>query len=208
MFPLSTVLFPGALLMLQVFEPRYRRLLDDCMADDRIFGVVLIARGSEVGGGDERFSVATEARIEQAVPLATGRWTLAVSGRSRLAVDSWLADSPYPRAVVRELSSTGTVPGPTLEAAASAVTRANALAAELGTGPGLRPLRPDPGGDPERRLWQLCDAAPLGQLDRQRLLEIDDLAERAEALRSLAEAVGNDLLALLVDRSPRPEPGQ
>lgn len=49
MFPLSTVLFPCAGLPLHVFEARYRALIADCLASDREFGVVLIARGSEVG---------------------------------------------------------------------------------------------------------------------------------------------------------------
>ena len=49
MFPLSTVLFPHAALPLHVFEARYRRLMADCLAGDGSFGVVLIARGPEVG---------------------------------------------------------------------------------------------------------------------------------------------------------------
>ena len=56
MFPLGAVLLPGEVLPLQVFEPRYRALVQDCFAapDGPRFGVVLIARGHEVGGGDER----------------------------------------------------------------------------------------------------------------------------------------------------------
>jgi Lon protease-like protein len=208
MFPLSTVLFPGASLTLQIFEPRYLRLLDHCLAGDRTFGVVLIARGSEVGGGDERFSVATEAHIDQAMPLTTDRWALVVSGRRRLTIESWLADSPYPRAVVRVRPSQGRLDEAELVATAAAVARANALAAELGTGPGPGPLHPQQGGDLERRLWRLCDAAALGLLDRQRLLETDELPERAQLLRANAEAAGHDLLALLSRRSQDLGPGQ
>ena len=57
MFPLGTVLLPGAPLPLQVFEPRYRGLTHDCLAGVPEFGVVLIERGSEVGGGDVRTNV-------------------------------------------------------------------------------------------------------------------------------------------------------
>ncbi len=56
MFPLSAVLFPYASMPLHVFEPRYRALMRDCLAGDPRFGVVLIERGSEVGGGDQRSS--------------------------------------------------------------------------------------------------------------------------------------------------------
>ena len=63
MFPLGNVLFPHAQLPLHVFEPRYRALAETCLAGDGEFGVVLIERGSEVGGGDTRFSIGTVARI-------------------------------------------------------------------------------------------------------------------------------------------------
>ena len=62
MFPLGNVLFPHAQLPLHVFEPRYRALAETCLAGDGEFGVVLIERGSEVGGGDTRFSIGTVAR--------------------------------------------------------------------------------------------------------------------------------------------------
>ena len=52
MFPLGTVLFPHALLPLRVFEPRYREMTARVLREDGEFGVVLIERGSEVGGGD------------------------------------------------------------------------------------------------------------------------------------------------------------
>src|SRR3546814_21025825 len=53
MFPLGSAVVPGAGLPLHVFEDRYRALMKDCMAGDREFGVVLIERGSEVGGRSE-----------------------------------------------------------------------------------------------------------------------------------------------------------
>ena len=65
MFPLGSVLFPHAVLPLHVFEPRYLALVERCLAGDQEFGVVLIERGSEVGGGDVRFSVGTVTRIVQ-----------------------------------------------------------------------------------------------------------------------------------------------
>ena len=55
MFPLGTVLFPHAPLPLHIFEPRYRALVQECIDGDGEFGVVLIERGFEVGGGDTRF---------------------------------------------------------------------------------------------------------------------------------------------------------
>ncbi len=103
MFPLGTVLFPGGALPLHVFEPRYRSMMDEAMKGDRRFGVVLISRGSEVGGGDQRVDVGTETRIDEAQQLADGRWVLVATGVQRVSVASWLPEDPYPAAMVRPL---------------------------------------------------------------------------------------------------------
>ena len=49
LFPLNTVLFPGQLLPLHVFEPRYRQMIGECIQHGQAFGVVLIRSGEEVG---------------------------------------------------------------------------------------------------------------------------------------------------------------
>src|ERR1700722_12172639 len=103
MFPLGTVLFPHAPLPLHVFEPRYRTLTRNVMRDDGEFGVVLIERGSEVGGGDTRFDIGTVARVVRAQELPDGGFALATVGIRRIRVVQWLPDEPYPRAEVVEL---------------------------------------------------------------------------------------------------------
>lgn len=62
MFPLESVQLPGETLPLRIFEPRYRELVTDCLAGDRRFGVVLIAAGREVGGGERRCDVGVSHR--------------------------------------------------------------------------------------------------------------------------------------------------
>lgn len=101
MFPLEHVLLPGEPLQLNVFEPRYRAMVADVLAGDRRFGVVLITRGSEVGGGDERSDVGTIARIIAHQDLPDGRIMVACRGIERLTVTGWLPDDPYPRADVQ-----------------------------------------------------------------------------------------------------------
>src|SRR3954464_862389 len=76
MFPLGTVLFPHAPLPLHLFEERYRLLAETCLRGDGRFGVVLIERGFEVGGGDQRFGVGTVARIVEAARTPDGRYLL------------------------------------------------------------------------------------------------------------------------------------
>ena len=89
MFPLGTVLFPYAVLPLRVFEPRYRVMTRRCLDGDREFGVVLIERGSEVGGGDVRFGVGTIARIVQVADTPDGGYALATVGLHRFQVVRW-----------------------------------------------------------------------------------------------------------------------
>ena len=101
MFPLGTALLPGSVLPLHVFEPRYRQMVHDILADDADvaeFGVVMIARGREVGGGDVRNDVGTVARVLDMRALPDGRYALAAVGADRLRVNAWLPDDPYPLA--------------------------------------------------------------------------------------------------------------
>lgn len=200
MFPLETVLFPGGILPLHIFEPRYRRMLNDCLEGDGTFGVVLISRGSEVGGGDHRVAVGTEARIDRVSRFADGRWAVVAWGVRRIAVESWLPDDPYPVANVRPLAVAPAGASQfAVDQAAAAVRRARALLSELSQGPGLGdpPEATTLEDDPEAPVWRLCAAAPLGQMDRQRLLEIGDAGERVSVLTELSLQVAEDLHRLL-----------
>jgi len=73
LFPLEAVLFPGALMPLHIFEPRYRLLIRRCIERQRPFGIVLIRNGSEVGAGAEAYGVGTEAKIVAESRLRDGR---------------------------------------------------------------------------------------------------------------------------------------
>ena len=194
MFPLGTVLFPHAALSLHVFEPRYRALTHDVLRTGQEFGVVLIERGSEVGGGDSRFGVGTVARVTEATELPDGRWVLMTVGSRRIRIATWLPDDPYPVALVEDvpeppLDDRGAV---VLDDAADAVRRALMLKAELGEG--AAPARFELDADPAVAAYQLAAMAPLGPVDHQRLLETVDPGERLRLLVALASEAG-DLLA-------------
>ena len=172
MFPLSAVLFPGMELPLHVFEPRYRELTDHCLAGDGQFGVVLIARGSEVGGGDQRFAVGTVAQIADASRFDDGRWALLVHGTRRIAVTEWWPDAPYPRAVVVDLAEGGGCEDEArFERATTAVRRARTLMSELGS---PAPVVADLGA----RLTLLTDLCEALAVDLSRLLGAGPATER------------------------------
>ena len=170
MFPLGSVLTRGQVLPLHVFEPRYRRLVGDCLEGDGRFGVVLIERGSEVGGGDVRSDVGTMATIVDARAMADGRWAVVAVGGERIRITGWGDDDPYPCADVAlwpdEEPSAGLS-----TAVGEAATRLRDLlriAADLGVDDLRLDLDLDP--DPETAADQLVAVSPLGPLDRHRLL--------------------------------------
>jgi len=197
MFPLSTVLFPEAGLPLHVFEERYRTLMGTCLESDGEFGVVLIARGSEVGGGDQRTDVGTIARIANVAELEDGRLLVVATGIRRIRVEEWLDDDPYPRAVVADLPDPGVdCPGDVLTAAEGSLRRLRSLLSELGDVPAL-PHSLRISGDPDGIGWQLCDMAPLVSIDLQRLLVADGLETRMRLLVDLCDAMSGDVIGLL-----------
>lgn len=184
MFPLGTVLFPHGVLPLHVFEPRYRLLTERCLAGDRTFGVVLIERGHEVGGGDSRFDIGTLAQIVQAGRFEDGRYALVTVGARRLRVREWLPDDPYPRADVELLDDVaGSATREQIDEVARALRRVLALHAELGTP--VRSTDVTLSDDPVQASFEAAARAPLQPLDALELLALDDAGERLARLIEL-----------------------
>src|SRR6185312_5958373 len=100
MFPLESALLPDQDLPLRIFEPRYGALVRHCLDTGDPFGVVLISRGREVGGGDSRCDVGVMSRIIECDDQGAGRYTLNCRTAERIRVHEWLPDDPYPRARV------------------------------------------------------------------------------------------------------------
>jgi ATP-dependent Lon protease len=91
-FPLSVVLFPGTPLPLHIFEPRYKRMLADCLAGDRRFGITPVNGSSEVPTPGSVGCVA-DVRVNQEFP--DGRSDIVVVGGSRFVLGRLLHE-PYP----------------------------------------------------------------------------------------------------------------
>ena len=178
MFPLGTVLLPHMLLPLHVFEDRYRRMLRDVLDADGRFGVSLIRRGHEVGGGDVRTDLGTVARVLQAQELDDGRWVLLAVGQERIDVDAWLPDDPYPRARTRPRGERHDADE--VDALHARLLPRLRVVLELQQRVGDEGVPPDTDLDAaaDARCWQPAVLTPLSPLDRQRLLDEDDCAQR------------------------------
>ena len=106
LFPLRTVLVPGLVLPLHIFEPRYRLMIHTLLEqpeDERGFGIVAIRPGAdpEADGVGGLYDVGTMARITKVDPLPDGRFDLVTVGARRFSIDSVNRDLPYARAEVR-----------------------------------------------------------------------------------------------------------
>lgn len=203
MFPLGSVLFPHMPVLLRVFEDRYLIMLSRILkAEPAEFGIVLIERGQEVGGGEHRFAVGTVARIAQleTTPELVG---LVAEGDRRIEVVEWLDDDPYPRADIRVLDDLvwDDALAPLRERAEQTVRRVLAVASEYSDQQWSATV--ELADDPVAATWQLAAIAPLGPMDQVGLLRsatmgallggIIDLTLAAEqTLRESAEEPDSD----------------
>jgi uncharacterized protein len=182
MFPLGTVAFPHMVLPLHVFEPRYRVLMQRVLAGDGTFGIVLIERGHEVGGGDQRTDVGTLVRVVEAEELDDGRWLAITVGVRRFAVRRWLEDDPHPWADVDLIDDPIARPsdGALRDDVATVLRRVLALQSEMGDD-GV-PVGTELVDDPLTASYQAAVLAPLGPMDAQAILAADSVGARLELL--------------------------
>jgi len=195
MFPLGTVLLPHGHLPLHIFEPRYRALVKDVLAGDGEFGVVLIERGQEVGGGDVRFDIGTVARIVQTAELPDGRWLLDAVGTVRFRVTEWLPEDPYPQALVETLADEpvpveddGGAPAEAAErrtAVERLLRQVLALQVELGF-PAPSAVR-SIDEDPATAAFEAALLSPIGPIDAQKVLEAPGTLARLALLEALLD---------------------
>ena len=183
MFPLSLVLFPGQILPLHTFEDRYRTMVEEIIDKDREFGVVLIERGSEIGGGDTRKSVGTLAEIIESEKSNDGRWLLITKGTKRIETSRWLEDSPYPRAEVSFLDEEEFLSGDTGDwrKIVTHMRRVLAILSELGDD--VAPISINISEDPHVGSFQMSSILPITPFDSQKLLEVDSVSKRCALLK-------------------------
>ncbi|MDP8958992.1 MAG: LON peptidase substrate-binding domain-containing protein [Actinomycetota bacterium] len=178
LFPLHRVLLPGARLSLQVFEERYRLMMEQL--EDQRFGVVLISDGSEVGEPARYHDVGTEGRIVHSQAFTDGRSVLLVEGERRFEVIERLSVDPYPLALVEYL--------PDEPAAWSALThlrdeverslrRFIGLAVESGESGDVNMSISE---DPVTASYEVASLMRISSPERQELLELPTAAARLE----------------------------
>ncbi|WP_037604752.1 LON peptidase substrate-binding domain-containing protein [Streptacidiphilus rugosus] len=196
LFPLGTVLYPGLVLPLHVFEERYRRLMADLTAgpEPHRFGVVAIRDGREVAptgtesaspalaglGPDPQralFEMGCVAEIAQLQPHPDGRYELLATGTTRFRILSIDASGPYLTAEVEPVEEQTGPEAQVLAAGVERVFRAyqkRLAGAQETTVTGLQEL-PD---DPNILSYLVAAASVLDTHDKQRLLAAETASDR------------------------------
>jgi Lon protease-like protein len=193
LFPLpKLVLFPGALLPLHIFEPRYRAMTADLLRDDLPLAVVMIVDGEPIdaNGHPPIASVSGVGDIVRHERLADGRYNILVQGRARVALEELPFEPPYRRASATVLASRGHATQADMAALFSSATRfISRLSKQSGT-PLRLPASEDAGAVADACAHHLI----VEPAERQRLLETLEVGERVRRCSELL-AVQEALLA-------------
>jgi Lon protease-like protein len=201
MFPLQVAMLPGEELPLRIFEPRYTAMVSDCLAtEDPSFGVVLIAAGREVGGGDTRSDVGAMAHITEWADLGAGRYRLRCVMGERIRVLEWQPDDPYPRAAVEPWPDEPGAPGvPVVPVVVDAirdiedrmVALYERIARARGAEVNARDIVAGADGAPDAGKWlyTLASRLPMGPADKYAVLAAPTVAERVTALSEAVDTV-------------------
>ena len=197
MFPLSTVLLPGMPLSLRIFEERYLKLLGDLVLEETPeFGVVLIDRGPEVGGGEKRLPIGTIASVID-IGTLDQFYGLESIGSQRFRVNAWLPDDPYPMAdidFIPDLIWDDSLM-PARVHLETKVRKLLALASEFGD------LQygsdTELSDDPMDACWQLAGVLPVGQLDQMDLLNSQSADELISRTYEIVTTLDKTLQAMI-----------
>lgn len=187
-FPLGTVLFPGGVLPLRIFETRYMDMVRECMARSTLFGVCLITRGNEVGPPADHESVGCTAGIEDWDMTEPGVLELRTVGQSRFRIiESTVQQDGLIRARVEAIAPDYDVPIPDNLAACSVLAKRlidDICKREPESNRRIlaEPYQPDSAGWVANRLAELL---PLTPTARQMLMVLEDPLQRLAIIHEI-----------------------
>lgn len=180
-FPLNAVLFPGALLNLHVFEPRYKQMISECLEVGEAFGVVLIREGDEAGDpAVTPHEVGTTAEIADVTPLDQGRYYISTVGRRRFRIDQIISREPYLTGEVTYLADDEAGDQAALATLVDQVRQEFQEYLRLLVDFSGMQTDVDIDRDPTQASFAIGDALQVADAMKQRLLELSNTEERLE----------------------------
>ena len=193
-FPLpNVVLFPNVFLPLHIFEARYREMVADALASDRMIGMVLLRPGWErdYEGRPPVYPIGCSGVVTHVDRLADGRYNIVLRGVERFRIRQEDHGKPYRRAVVEALAERELAPADRSAVRAVRAKLEGLLSPVPGDAAGARGSAADcrtaaAMGD-EDLVNAMAQYLELEPLERQALLEHNCLRSRAESLVQLLE---------------------
>jgi Lon protease-like protein len=191
LFPLKSVLFPGSVLQLKVFEARYLDLVSRCLRDSVPFGVVALLSGAEAGRGDVRFEPhGVLARIDEVDAESANLLRVRCTGAQRFSIvgsatrsDIGLWTAQIERLPADELTS----PLPEFFPTVKALQQVIASLIEKGDVPFAEPYRLDEAGWVANR-W--CEILPIPLAAKQKLMTLPDPQARLRLVHEYLKGKG------------------
>ncbi|QDH67791.1 LON peptidase substrate-binding domain-containing protein [Pseudomonas azotoformans] len=192
LFPLNTVLFPGCILDLQLFEARYLDMISRCMKKGESFGVVCILEGKEVGMAPDGYAlIGCEALIRDFKQQDNGLLGIRVEGGRRFRVRD--AGVQKDQLLVAEVQWLEELPDQALEEEDADLL---ALLQALAEHPMVASLDMDTHADGQQALGnQLAYLLPFTEADKIDLLQLDDPQQRLDAIQMLLDELQGELFA-------------
>jgi Lon protease-like protein len=192
LFPLNTVLFPGCILDLQIFEARYLDMISRCMKQGEGFGIVCILEGSEVGrAATAHATLGCEARVLDFEQQDNGLLGLRIQGGQRFEVQRF--EVQRDQLITAEVAWLDELPDAPLQAEDADLL---ALLSALADHPMVAAL--DMGGTPPGRQAlanRLAYLLPFEDRDKLDLLGMDDPGARLVTIQGLLERMQGELQA-------------
>jgi Lon protease-like protein len=214
LFPLNSVLFPGAVLNLHIFEPRYKQMINECLEAGEGFGVALIAEGAEAGDPNVLpHDIGSIAEIIDVQPLPFGRYFISTVGGNRFRIREVISREPYLIADVDELEEPEQFGDREVDELLPAVReRFEEYLAMLVEFSGQESTVDIPEDDPRSTSYLIGDMLQVAERVKQRLLELADTKARLRAEYDFLERLLPQLRRLLerrrVELAQRQEDGE
>jgi uncharacterized protein len=188
LFPLNNVLFPGGVLPLRIFEPRYLEMISTCMKEGTGFGIALILSGSEVGEAAKTYDIGSYVRIIDWTLRDDGLLGISVQSEGRFRIlasevrpnqlihaDVELMEEQHPKTLPPQYSAA-------VDLLRDIINKVGGHYAEL------EPQYDD-------LLWvsgRLAELLPIENLQKQHLLQMDDPLQRLERLCAMWDCMESE----------------
>lgn len=205
LFPLSAVLFPGAVLNLHIFETRYKQMIRECLESGEGFGVALIAEGAEAGDPNVTpHDIGSIAEIIDVQPLPLDRYFISTVGRQRFKITQIISREPYLVVEADILSDDISIEDGEVERLNRHVRDLFAEYVDLVvefSGENAAVELPD---DAQAASFAIGDGLLIAELVKQRLLELDSTKKRLLAEEDFLEQLLPQLRRMLERRRKEP----